>query len=136
MTNKKRVNNPTGKGGFQERPQDRNKGGAPRKGQSWGERIDTLSGMTRDELIEYVGGAKTFLGKLLKELPPGIPTRDALILISFIQFGREPNAKMLTAWMDRVDGKPQQAIKLGGDGIEPLTIRIIKASDAGNTTKD
>lgn len=144
MAKKGVVRNPTGKGGFQERPQDRNRGGAPRKGQSWGERIDILSGMTRDELIDFVGGAKTMLGKLLRELPPNIPTRDALILISFIQFGRDPNPRMMKEWMDRVDGKVREQIDITSNGetigkadearIE-IQRKLARIANAGNTSE-
>lgn len=106
--------NPTGKGGFQERPQDINREGAPKRGQSWQESVKRLTDMTRDELIAYVGKT-TKLGKLLKELPPKVPIKDALLLISIIQYGRDPNPRLLGVLMDREEGKPNQPIsgKLG-----------------------
>jgi hypothetical protein len=109
--------NPTGKGGFQERPQDINKEGAPKRGQTWQEAVKRLTDMTRDELIAYVG-AKTKLGKLLKELPADVPVKDALILISIIQYGRDPNPRLLSTLMDREDGKPNQPVS--GPGGAPL----------------
>lgn len=127
-------NNPTGKGGFGERPQDINRGGAPRKGQSWAEVIKRITDMTREEAMEYVG-ANTRLGKLLKELPPNVPIKDALILASIVAFGREPNASMLNALADREEGKPAQAMKVTGDEAEPLVIKIVRASDATNRTE-
>jgi hypothetical protein len=106
--------NPTGKGGFGDRPQDINRAGAPKRGQNWQETVKRLSDMTREELIEYVG-PKTKIGKLLKELPPGVPMKDALVLISFIQYGRDPNPRLLATLMDREDGKPNQPVS-GPDG--------------------
>jgi hypothetical protein len=122
--------NPKGKGGFQERPQDINLAGAPKRGQNWQESVKRLSDMTREELIEYIG-PKTTIGKMLKELPPNVPMKDALILISFIQYGRDPNPRMLSTLMDREDGKPAQPIS--GDPQKPLEIVIRKASDAAGT---
>lgn len=119
--------NPTGKGGFKERPQDINLAGAPKRGQSWAERIDKLTDMTREELIEYVG-KNTKIGKLLKELSPKIPVKDALILISIIQYGRDPNPRLLSTLMDREDGKPTQPISGGG---EPLEV-IFRYATSGN----
>jgi len=107
-------NNPTGKGGFGERPQDINRDGAPRKGQSWAETIKRLTDMTREEAIAYVGGPKTHLGKLLRELPANVPIKDALILAYIVQFGREPSASFLAGLADREDGKPAQSVKLDG----------------------
>lgn len=114
------MSNPTGKGGFQERPQDINREGAPKRGQSWKEAVKRLTDMTRDELIQYVG-VKSKMGKILKELPPDIPLKDALVLISIIQYGRDPNPRMLATLMDREDGKPTQPIS-GGD--QPLQINV------------
>lgn len=101
--------NPTGKGGFQERPQDINLEGAPKRGQNWQASIKRLTNMTREELIEYVG-PKTRIGRLLKELSPNVPVKDALILISIVQYGRDPNPRMLSTLMDREEGKPNQPV--------------------------
>ncbi len=124
------MSNPTGKGGFQERPQDINREGAPKRGQNWQETIKRLSDMTRDELIEYIG-PKTKMAKLLKELPPNVPLKDGLVLISFIQYGRDPNPRLLSTLMDREEGKPTQPIS--GDPTKPLEVIIRRASDATGT---
>ena len=110
--------NPTGKGGFQERPQDINLEGAPKRGQSWQEAINRITSMTREEAIKYVG-ANTKIGKALKELSPKMPIKDALIFASIIAYGRDPNPRLLAALMDREDGKPNQPISgKDGDGIK------------------
>ena len=114
--------NKTGKGGFREHPELINKKGAPPRGQSWSEAWKRCTNMTREEAIEYVG-ANTKIGKLLKELSPQIPIKDALIFASIVSYGREPNARMLSAIMDREEGKPAQPIT-GVDGKD-LTIRYI-----------
>jgi hypothetical protein len=126
--------NPTGKGGFQERPQDINRAGAPKRGQSWQESVKRLTDMTREELIEYVGKS-TKIGKLLKELSPNIPVKDALILISIIAYGRDPNPRLLATLMDREEGKPPQSLDLkNSDGsLKPETMKpseILARADA------
>lgn len=113
--------NPTGKGGFQERPQDINRNGAPKRGQSWQETVKRITDMTREEAIAYVG-PKTRLGKLLKELPPDIPIKDAMIFMAIIAFGREPSSKMFGALTDREEGRPNQPIS--GDVEKPLKVII------------
>lgn len=118
--------NPTGKGGFQDHPELINKEGAPKRGQSWQETVKRLSDMTREELIAYVG-PKTKIGKLLKELPPSVPMKDALVLISFIQYGRDPNPRLLATLMDREDGKPNQPIS--GEGGGPIELVVKYATD-------
>lgn len=102
-------NNPKGKGGFQDHPELINKAGAPKRGQSWQESVKRLTDMTREELIGYVGKT-TRLGKLLQELPPKVPIKDALLLTAIIQFGRDPNPRLLATLMDREEGKPNQPI--------------------------
>ena len=96
-----------------------NTAGAPPRGQSWSEAWKRCTNMTREEAIEYVG-ASTKIGRLLKELSPSIPIKDALIFASIVAYGREPNARMLSAIMDREEGKPAQPIT-GGDGKD-LTV--------------
>lgn len=124
--------NPTGKGGFQDHPELINKNGAPKRGQNWQETVKRLSDMTREELIAYVG-PRTKIGKLLKELPPGVPMKDALVLISFIQYGRDPNPRLLSALMDREDGKPNQPVS-GPDG-GALRVIIEYADSNSNPTQ-
>jgi hypothetical protein len=86
-----------------------NPAGAPKRGSSWAETIRRLTEMTRDDLLEYVGPT-TSLGRQLKELPPNIPMKDAAILIALIQFGRDPQASLLTALMNREEGMPRQPV--------------------------
>jgi hypothetical protein len=98
-----------------------NRAGAPKRGQTWQETVKRITDMTREELIEYVG-AGTKLGKLLKELPPDVPLKDALVITSVIAYGRDPNPRLLATLMDREDGKPNQPIS-GKDG-EPLIPKV------------
>jgi len=65
--------------------------------------------MTRDDLVDYVGSSSS-LGRQLKELPANIPMKDAAILIALIQFGRDPQASLLTALMNREEGMPRQPV--------------------------
>lgn len=111
--------NKTGKGGFGDNPQNINRDGANARDKSWRGAVSRLTNMTRDELIEYVG-AKTKLARLLKELPPNIPIKDALVLIAIIQFGRDPSPAFLNALADREDGKPPSAVDVtsGGEKLE------------------
>jgi phage terminase large subunit len=120
-TQKRKARNPTGKGGFGERPQDINVGGAPRKGQSWAEVVKRITDMTRDEAMEYVG-KNTRLGKLLKELPPKLPLKDAMVFASIVHYGREPNARMFQALTDREEGKPKEPTAGGDDNKAPFSI--------------
>jgi len=105
---KGKIRNPTGKGGFQERPQDINRTGLNRRDrQNWQATIKRITDMTRDEAVEYVG-KKSKVARLLRELPADLPIKDALVFISIIQYGRDPNPRMLSTLMDRENGKPRE----------------------------
>jgi hypothetical protein len=93
-----------------------NRKGAPKRGQSWAEVIKKLTDMTREELIKYVG-PKTRLGRLLMEMPEGIPIKESLVIATIIAYGREPNARMLSTIMDREDGKSVQPVEVNGKTI-------------------
>jgi hypothetical protein len=115
--------NKTGKGGFGDHPEHINREGSPPRGQSWSEAWKRVTNMTREEAIEYVG-ANTKIGRLLKELSPNIPIKDALIFASIVAYGREPNARMLSAIMDREEGKPPQPFE-GGDPTKPILVTFV-----------
>jgi hypothetical protein len=102
-----------------------NRKGAPVRGQSWADTIKRITDMTAGEAIEYVG-EKSKVGKLLKELPADLPIKDALVFISIIHYGREPNARMFQALTDREAGKPAQPIT-GGEA--PMEVIIRYATD-------
>lgn len=108
------MSNPTGKGGFSERPQDINRTGANAKDKSWRGTVERITNQTREEAIKAVG-ARTRLGRLLKELPPNLPIKDALIYISIVHYGREPNPRMLQTLADREEGKPMQPLAHTGE---------------------
>ncbi len=130
------MSNPTGKGGFKDHPEFINKTGENRRAQSWQETVKRLTDMTREELITYVG-AGTKIGKLLKELPPNVPMKDALVLISLIQYGRDPNPRLLSTLMDREEGKPNQPIEMK-DGLtdDERIARLNAILDAARARRD
>ena len=106
-----------------------NRKGAPIRGQSWRETVKRITDMTREEAITYVGPTSK-IGKQLKELSENMPIKDAIIFATIIAYGREPNARMLAALMDREEGKPEQPIT--GDADKPLKV-IIEYSDGNKT---
>lgn len=109
-------------------------GNIPR-GQSWQETIKRITNMDKAQLHEYVG-KNTKLGRILEELPEGIPVKDAMVLIGIIQFGRDPEARMLSVLMDREEGKPKQSLDLGGTvSIDGLQAQLEKVYGNDSTTE-
>jgi PBSX family phage terminase large subunit len=124
---------------------NRNLKGAPPRGQDWRETLKRITEYTREEAIEYVG-ANTTIGRMLKELPPNIPIKDGMAFQTVIAYGREPSARMLTAIMDRVDGKPtegdkeagsnnQQAFTIPADLVAPDMLASYRALRSGQYTE-
>ncbi len=108
-----------------------NRKGATPRGQSWRETVKRITDMTREEAIAYVGPTSK-IGKQLKELSADMPIKDAIVFATIIAYGREPNARMLQALMDREEGKPEQPITgTGENGAIEIVIR--KASDGTDT---
>lgn len=116
-------NNPTGKGGFGDHPENINREGAPKRGQSWQEAVKRITDMDKAELIAYVGGRRTRIGKLIASMPDKMPLKDAMIIAGAVAFLIDPNPRMLQALADREDGKPNQPIT-GKDGND-LVIRVV-----------
>jgi len=132
MTNQPVVNNGnnnkkpggiTGKGFVKGDPRI-NRKGAPVRGQSWRETVKRITDMTREEAIVYVGPTSK-IGRQLKELSADMPIKDAIVFATIIAYGREPNARMLQALMDREEGKPEQSLDLkNSDGsLKPETMK-------------
>ena len=132
-TGKQQRKPPTGKPFVKGDPRI-NRAGAPKRGQSWAETIKRITDMTAGEAIQYVGD-RSRVAKLLKELPADLPIKDALVFISIIHYGREPNARMFQALTDREEGKPAQPIT-GADGgsLEIVVKYADDQSDAPETT--
>lgn len=118
--------NPTGKGGFQDRPQDINKEGLNARAKTWQGSIKRITDMSKDELLNHVGGRKTRIGKLIASMPDKISVKDAMIISAVVGFLMDPNPRMLTALTDREEGKPLQSIDLnnqgGGGNSQPISI--------------
>jgi hypothetical protein len=56
-----------------------------------------------------------------------LPIKDALVFISIIQYGRDPNPRMFTALADREEGKPQQPVDIttNGKDLTDIGVRFI-----------
>ena len=61
-----------------------------------------------------VGGQDTLLGRQLLKIPQGVPLKYLVAIKAVVASIKEPNAKMLSAIMDREDGKPSQPLDVGG----------------------
>lgn len=116
MPRKGTVNNPKGKGGFQEHPELINLKGAPKRGETLQETFKKLLNMTRDEAAAYFG-ERTDIGRQLKQLSPHIPLKDIVGIRAIITLANDADARLLGQVGDRVEGKPAQPVT-GPDGKE------------------
>lgn len=110
----KKIPNPTGKGGFKERPQDINTKGFWDSTMSISYQYKRFLKMTPEQLEQY------------KSLPDNEKTVAMEIACAQVKSSKRslPHAREVT---DRTEGKAQQSIDLTTDGESfiPLTVQII-----------
>jgi len=91
-----------------------NPAGRPPLGESWREIFSAAGKLTRRELTERY---PTY-GKRLNGLPDDVPLRDAVALTALVTLACEPSPGLLSAIMERVDGKVPDDIRLRLDRID------------------
>lgn len=129
MPRKGHANNPAGKGGFRENPQNINTKGAPKRADTLQETFRRLAEMDRDQAAIYFG-EKTDIGRQLKQLSPNVPLKDIVGIRAILTLANDSDARLFGELGDRIEGKPAQTIK--GDEKKPLIVQIRKASDGTN----
>jgi len=81
-----------------------NPAGRPPLGESWREIFDKAGKLTRGQLLDLY----PLYGKRLDGLPYDVPLRDAVALSALVTLACEPSPGLLSAIMERVDGKVAQ----------------------------
>lgn len=115
--------------------QSGNPKGAPKRGESWQEIWKRIGDMDGPTAAAY--GVK--VAAQLKTLPTGVSLKEAVAMRVYVALMNEPDARLLSAVMDRGDGKMPQTVvvdwraKVAQLGIDPDTIRgrIVGALAAG-----
>jgi hypothetical protein len=97
--------NPTGKGGFQEHPENINKAGSP-KGRRWADIISEIGELTPVEAAEHF---KKIMGKL-KTMGDGITLKEAVVARVYADLLFDPSAPLLKEFIERTDGKMPQEL--------------------------
>ena len=82
----------------------RNYAGRPPLGESWREIFDKAGKLTKRELLDLY----PIFGKRLVGLPEDVSLRDAVALAALTTLACEPSPGLLSAIMERVDGKVTQ----------------------------
>ena len=80
--------------------------GRPALGMSWREIFDKAGKLTKRELLDLY----PIYGKRLVGLPDDVSLRDAVALSAMVTLACEPSPGLLSAIMERVDGKVAQPI--------------------------
>lgn len=104
--------NKTGKGGFGDNPQNINRNGAPKRGESWAEIIKRIGNMTPAEAAEH---AKKTAAKL-KQYGGDITLKEAVVIRGYAALLFEPTSSLMNVYMDREDGKVQEKLDLTSKG--------------------
>ena len=88
--------------------QSGNPKGAPKRGESWAELITKYGNMTGDEVATIAG----YMAKEFKRLPEGVTLKELVVMRVYGQMINEPSPGLLSAFMDRTDGKVKESIDL------------------------
>jgi len=92
--------------------------GRPKKGASWAELVGKLGDMTPEEVKQWVAS----IGRRLPNRSD-VTLRELAVLAAYVDCILDPNPRMLVALMERTEGKPLQAVEVGGSD-KPLRIRV------------
>jgi hypothetical protein len=108
--------NPTGKGGFQERPEDINYGGRPKNEQRFGYWLQFFKDLKSKEFVEYFNNRP----------------QDEMYIAEVIAYERVKNARKDLAEYkevaDRTEGRSVQTMKHQGDLIEQVKVEIVNGT--------
>lgn len=103
-----------------------NPSGAPRRGQSWAEIINSVGDMTGPEAAQR---AVTIAGQL-RQLGDGVTLKEAVVIRAYADMLFDPKAGMWVAMMDRAEGKPNQPMsmewrdRVAAMGLDPATVQV------------
>jgi hypothetical protein len=98
--------------------QSGNPKGAPKRGESWAELITKYGNMTGAEVATIAG----YMAKEFKRLPEGVTLKELVVMRVYGQMINEPSPGLLSAFMDRTDGKVKDTV--GNDDTGEFVIRV------------
>lgn len=98
-----------------------NPAGAPKRGQSWRELIAELGDLDGPTAAARAG----FLAKQFGKLTPGVTLKEFVVLRVFAALIDDPQPGLLNAFMERVEGKVSDELKLSGNTAAPLTFQVV-----------
>ena len=104
--NSKKTAKPRGKPFQNGHDPRRNLAGRPALGESWREIFDKAGKLTKQQLLDLY----PVYGKRLVGLPEDVSLRDAVALSALVTLACEPSPGLLSAIMERVDGKVAQPV--------------------------
>lgn len=110
--------NPTGKGGFQERPEDRGSWTKDTSPTRW---IREFSKLTAEEFNERIKD-------------PDLTMVQKIAIRHILNASKDP--KVAADYIDRLDGKARQSTDVNVTGYEPPTITLEVFDDNPENTKD
>lgn len=112
--------NPSGKGGFQDRPEDRGSWTKDTSPTRW---IREFSKLTAEEFAE-------------KAKDPSLTMVQKIAVRHIINAAKDP--KVASDFIDRLDGKPRQSTDVSVTGYEPphITLEFFDDNSTNNTNAD
>lgn len=109
--------------------QSGNPRGAPKRGESWAEIIAKYGNMTGGEVAQIAG----YMAKEFNRLPEGVTLKELVVMRVFGQMINEPSPGLLSAFMDRTDGKVKDQQEHSGKVIITVNYSDTSAPSSGAT---
>ena len=97
--------------------------GRPKKGASWTELVKELGDLTPAEVKAWVGA----IGRKLPDRDD-VTLRELAVLAAYVDAVLDPSPRMLQTLMDRAEGRPLQAVEVGGSDT-PIHILVEYSED-------
>lgn len=95
--------------------------GAPKRGQSWRELISELGEYDGPGAAQRAG----FLAKQFNKLTPGVSLKELVVLRVYAALIDDPQPGLLNSFMERVEGKVADELKMKGDKDAPLIFQVV-----------
>lgn len=121
IDNKVKSNRPPGNPAWKKGGASPNPAGAPKRGESWRELISEMGNLDGPNAAARAG----FLAKQFSKLPNGVTLKELVVLRVYAALIDEPQPGLLNCFIERVEGKVVDELKLSGGLSGATTVTVI-----------
>jgi len=101
-----------------------NPSGRPKDGASWSAIISEIGDMYPEDILAFIP-KNNDLGRTIAQLPKNVQMKYLVIMRVYAALMFEPTSGLLKEFLDRMEGKVIDNLKLSGDTDNPIIIKRI-----------